>query len=195
MGFSSLRNYIYHLYLMSSVSSCKYMSERPKKIMQLLNYFNLILQSDDDPREEPSLETENSTKAIPGCSTWGPTASTPVTCERRADSPENRENGRNNEAEENGQENQTSQQEEGFQAVPVPSKAHLFIFDRESQDVESQSIFAERPAALARLQQTTNSEAAHSLSQIQLEEDRQRIRKLMEETKQVGMLMYLFYIF
>lgn len=156
-----------------------------------------MLQSDndDEPTEEssPRTEAERSTKAVPGCSTSEPSASSEFGCEYRAGLQDNlQENGQNNKVDENVQESQTSQHRAGFQAatgtvVPAASKAHLFIFDRESQEVESQSIFAERPAALARLQEATNSGAAHSLSQVQLEEDRQRITKLMEETKQVSM--------
>lgn len=148
--------------------------------------------NDDDPTEESPLRTEpeKSTEAVPGCSTLYPSASSEVGCERRAGLQENlQENGQNNESEENVQETRTPQHRGGASgtAVPEASKAHLFIFDRESQDVESQSIFAEQPAALGGLQETANADAAHSLSQVQLEEDRLRIRKLMEETKQVSM--------
>lgn len=138
------------------------------------------------------METAQSAKTAPGCSTSDPSASPDVRCERRADVQENlQENEQNNEAGENVQETRTSRHLGGFlaragTAVSTASKAHLFIFDRESQEVESQSIFAERPAALARLQETTTADATHSLSQIHLEEDRQRIRKLMEETKKVS---------
>lgn len=141
----------------------------------------VILQSDDDPPEERSLETrtETSTRAMPGCSTWDPRASSEVPCEHRA---------------------QSSRHKGGFQAatgtsVPATSKAHLFIFDRESQDVESQPDFTERPAAQERLQESSDSGAAHPLSQMQLEEDRQRIRKLMEETKRVTIFLLCFTVF
>lgn len=186
-----------HIYSYRSVfdtSACMYLHIHTN-ICVLLNYCNLMLQSDDDdPAEESSLvmETEKSTKAAPGCSTSDPSTSSQVGCERRAGLQENlQENGQNNEAEENVQETQTTQHRGGIQAatstaVPAASKAHLFIFDRESQDVESQSIFADRPAALARRPETTTADSAHSLSQIQLEEDKRRIRKLMEETKQVS---------
>lgn len=156
-----------------------------------------MLQSDndEDPTEESSLRTEadGSPEAVPGCSTSEPSAS----CSGRADSQDNlQENGQNDEAEEIVLEPETSEHRGGFQVAtgtvpPAASKPHLFIFDRESQDMESQdmesqSIFAERPAAPARLQEVSNTGPAHSLSQLQLEEDRQRIRKLVEETKQVS---------
>lgn len=68
------------------------------------------------------------------------------------------------------------------------SKAHLFIFDRESQEEESQSIIGEIPAAPASPQSTVSADAAFSLTQVQLEEDKQRIRELMKETNQVNMI-------
>lgn len=71
-------------------------------------------------------------------------------------------------------------------AVTAASKAHLFIFDSESQENESQSIFCDRVAAPNKPQQTDITDSAQSLSQIQLEEDKQRIRRLMNETNQVS---------
>lgn len=71
-------------------------------------------------------------------------------------------------------------------AVTAASKAHLFIFDSESQENESQSIFCDRAAAPDKPQQTNITDSAQPLSQIQLEEDKQRIRRLMKETNQVS---------
>lgn len=152
---------------------------------------------DDDPTEESQMETEpeNSPKAVPGCSTSHPGASLEFGCERGADSQENlQENRRNIEAQENVQEIQISLCNGGLKvaagsAAPATSKAHLFIFDRESQDVESQdaeaqAVLAKRAAAPARPPETANAGSTLSLSQMQLEEDKQRIRELMEETKQ-----------
>lgn len=169
----------------------------------LSNYCNLIFQSDgdSDPTEDSQLETEaeNFTKAVPGCSTSDPGASSELGCQRGADLQENlQENGQSNEAaEEKVQETRTPLGSGGSEAAagtaaPAASKAHLFIFDRESQDVESQdvesqSILAERTAAPARPREAASADSARSLSQMQLEEDRQRLRKLMEETKQVSM--------
>lgn len=163
----------------------------------LSNDCNLIFQSDgdSDPTEDSQVETEaeNSTKAVPGCSTSDPGASSELGCQRGADLQENlRENGQSNEAaEEKVQETRTPLGSGGSEAAagtaaPAASKAHLFIFDRESQDVESQSILAERTAAPARPREAASADSARSLSQMQLEEDRQRLRKLMEETKQVS---------
>ncbi|XP_076617149.1 telomeric repeat-binding factor 2-interacting protein 1 isoform X2 [Chaetodon auriga] len=69
-------------------------------------------------------------------------------------------------------------------AVSAASKAHLFIFDSESQEEGSQSMFGDSTAAPANLQPTVNKDAAFSLTQVQLEEDKQRITELMRETKQ-----------
>ncbi|KAM4582404.1 telomeric repeat-binding factor 2-interacting protein 1 [Fundulus diaphanus] len=66
--------------------------------------------------------------------------------------------------------------------ISAPSKAHLFIFDSESQQDDSQPVVGEGSAAPARPQ--PSEDAAFSLTQVQLEEDRQRIRELMNQTKQ-----------
>lgn len=70
-------------------------------------------------------------------------------------------------------------------AVSAASKAHLFIFDSESQEEESQSIFVGNAAASANLQPTVKKDAAFSLTQVQLDEDKERITELMKETNQV----------
>lgn len=72
------------------------------------------------------------------------------------------------------------------EAVNATSKAHLFIFDSESQEDDSQSIFSGNTAAPANPQPTVNTDSAFSLTQVQLEEDKQRIRELMKETNQVN---------
>ncbi|KAK9528811.1 hypothetical protein VZT92_012954 [Zoarces viviparus] len=64
---------------------------------------------------------------------------------------------------------------------PAASKVHLFIFDSESQE-DSESIIG--PAAPAKPQPTVNKGAALSLTQVQLEEDKQRIKELMIQTNQ-----------
>ncbi|XP_041813975.1 telomeric repeat-binding factor 2-interacting protein 1 isoform X2 [Chelmon rostratus] len=69
-------------------------------------------------------------------------------------------------------------------AVSAASKAHLFIFDSESQEEESQSIFVGNAAASANLQPTVKKDAAFSLTQVQLDEDKERITELMKETNQ-----------
>lgn len=65
------------------------------------------------------------------------------------------------------------------------SEAHLFIFDSESQEEDSQSIVGESTVALAKQQpRIDKDDAAFSLTQVQLEENKQRIRELMNKTKQ-----------
>ncbi|XP_028260835.1 telomeric repeat-binding factor 2-interacting protein 1 [Parambassis ranga] len=68
------------------------------------------------------------------------------------------------------------------EAVSAASKAHLFIF--ESQEDNSQSVLGDRPTAAADPQPTVNKDAAFSLTQVQLEEDKQRITELMDQTEQ-----------
>ncbi|KAI3369939.1 hypothetical protein L3Q82_024744, partial [Scortum barcoo] len=69
-------------------------------------------------------------------------------------------------------------------AVEETSKAHLFIFDSESQEDDSQSLVGNYTAAPANPQPTVIKDGAFSLTQDQLEEDKQRIRELMNKTKQ-----------
>lgn len=69
-------------------------------------------------------------------------------------------------------------------AVNAASNAHLFIFDSESQEEDSHSLVGERPAAASNPEPTVNKDAAFSLTQAQLEEDKQRIRELMNQTDQ-----------
>lgn len=160
----------------------------------LLHNCNLVFQSDGDSdlTEDSHLEREpeNPTKVVSGSSTSDPCAPSESGCERGADSRENLQETRQNNVEENVRRTGTSlgrgSETAAATVAPAASKAHLFIFDRESQDVESQSVLSERAAAPARLQEAASAGSAHSLSQIQLEEDKQRITKLMEETKQVS---------
>ncbi|XP_033481887.2 telomeric repeat-binding factor 2-interacting protein 1 isoform X1 [Epinephelus lanceolatus] len=70
------------------------------------------------------------------------------------------------------------------EAVSAPSKAHLFIFDSESQEDDSQSIICANPKAPSKPQPAVSQDAAFSLTQVQLEEDKQRIRELMKQTNQ-----------
>ncbi|XP_069546977.1 telomeric repeat-binding factor 2-interacting protein 1 [Brachyistius frenatus] len=79
---------------------------------------------------------------------------------------------------------ETAAQAAVSEAVDATCKAHLFIFDHESQEEDSQSIFGCRPAAPSNTQPTANNDAALSLTQGQLEEDKQRIRELMNQTDQ-----------
>lgn len=73
------------------------------------------------------------------------------------------------------------------EAVHVASRAHLFIFDSESQEEDSQSLIGDSTAAAA--QPAVNNNAAPSLTQAQLEEDKQRIRDLMNQTNQASITM------
>lgn len=75
-------------------------------------------------------------------------------------------------------------------AEPPASKAHLFIFDSESQEQASQSIFGS--AAPSNPEPTVNKASTLSLTQAQLEEDKQRIRALMKQTKQVRVTNLVF---
>lgn len=75
------------------------------------------------------------------------------------------------------------------EAIDANSKAHLFIFDSESQEeAGSQAASGDGLAPVpANLKPTADAISAFSLTQAQLEEDKQSIRKLMSDTKQVMM--------
>lgn len=81
------------------------------------------------------------------------------------------------------------------ESISATTKAHLFIFDGESQEDNSQSIFGNNAAAPAEPPPTVNADCAFSLTQAQLEEDKQRIRELMEETNQVNTLLQKMLLF
>ncbi|XP_033994764.1 telomeric repeat-binding factor 2-interacting protein 1 [Trematomus bernacchii] len=71
------------------------------------------------------------------------------------------------------------------EGVRSSSKAHLFIFDSETQEEEdSQSVIGPSREAPSRPEAAVNKDAAFSLTQVQLEEDKQRIKKLMKQTGQ-----------
>uniref|UniRef100_A0AAQ6A7V9 Telomeric repeat-binding factor 2-interacting protein 1 n=1 Tax=Amphiprion ocellaris TaxID=80972 RepID=A0AAQ6A7V9_AMPOC len=70
------------------------------------------------------------------------------------------------------------------EAANAQFNAHLFIFDSESQEEDSQSIVGGRPATASNPEPLVNKDAAFSLTQTQLEEDKQRIRELMNQTGQ-----------
>ncbi|KAK1900758.1 Telomeric repeat-binding factor 2-interacting protein 1 [Dissostichus eleginoides] len=71
------------------------------------------------------------------------------------------------------------------EGVRSSSKAHLFIFDSETQEEEdSQSVIGPRREAPSRPEAAVNKDAAFSLTQVQLEEDKQLIKKLMKQTGQ-----------
>lgn len=70
------------------------------------------------------------------------------------------------------------------EAVHPVSRAHLFIFDSESQEDDSESLVAEAQPAVSK-------EAALCLTQLQLEEDMQQIRDLMNQTEQVSVVVHV----
>lgn len=69
------------------------------------------------------------------------------------------------------------------------SKAHLFIFDSESQEEGGSQAAAGDGLSpvLANVHPTVNTISTFLLTQAQLEEDKRQITKLMNETKQVMM--------
>ncbi|KAM9860143.1 telomeric repeat-binding factor 2-interacting protein 1 isoform 1-T2 [Aulostomus maculatus] len=68
--------------------------------------------------------------------------------------------------------------------VHANCKVHLFIFETESQEEDSQSITGEEAVAPVNPPPAENKDAVLSLTQAHLEEDKQRIRELMSHTKQ-----------
>lgn len=73
------------------------------------------------------------------------------------------------------------------EAVDATSEAHLFIFDNESQEEDSQATSGDGPAPDgANRQPRVNAVATYSLTQTQLEDDKRRMEELMNETQQVS---------
>ncbi|XP_053287104.1 telomeric repeat-binding factor 2-interacting protein 1 isoform X2 [Pleuronectes platessa] len=70
------------------------------------------------------------------------------------------------------------------EALHAASRAHLFIFDSESQEEESQPISGDNATALSRPQPLVRKDAAPSLTQIQLEEDMKQLSALMKQSDQ-----------
>ncbi|XP_060899133.1 telomeric repeat-binding factor 2-interacting protein 1 [Labrus mixtus] len=70
------------------------------------------------------------------------------------------------------------------EAANATCKPHLFIFDSESQEEDSQSVLGQDTVAPANQQLTVNKDAPYSLTQAQLEEDKRRITELMNQTNQ-----------
>uniref|UniRef100_A0A3P9MKJ2 Telomeric repeat-binding factor 2-interacting protein 1 n=1 Tax=Oryzias latipes TaxID=8090 RepID=A0A3P9MKJ2_ORYLA len=66
----------------------------------------------------------------------------------------------------------------------VTSKAHLFIFDSESQGGDSERVAGDASAAPSNPQHSASKDASLSFTQVQLEEDKQRIKELMVQTQQ-----------
>lgn len=82
------------------------------------------------------------------------------------------------------------------EAEQVASRAHLFIFDKESQEEDSQTLLGDDAAALSRPQPPVKcTDAAFSLTQVQLEEDVQRVKNLMNQTNQVGVTVVLCFCY
>lgn len=80
------------------------------------------------------------------------------------------------------------------EAIDASSKAHLFIFDSESQEeAASQAASCDGLAPVsANLKPAADTISAFALTQAQLEEDKQSITQLMSDTKQVMMLPSLY---
>ena len=74
--------------------------------------------------------------------------------------------------------------------VSVTSKAHLFIFDSDSQLEDSQTVDRDPLAAPSSPRHTGNQDAALSLTQVQVEEDQQRIKELMNQTRRVSVCRF-----
>ncbi|XP_073324596.1 telomeric repeat-binding factor 2-interacting protein 1 [Pagrus major] len=147
-------------------------------------------ESESDEDEAPDLQNPTETVLMKPAPTEPPLP-TPDTAASSQSNPEPRADLQEDEQEAEASTNDclppSGRPEPSDTEPPVvngTSEAHLFIFDRESQEEESQSIIGENPAAPANPQSTVNIHAAFSLTQIQLEEDKQRIRELMKETNQ-----------
>ncbi|KAF7651300.1 hypothetical protein LDENG_00112590 [Lucifuga dentata] len=92
------------------------------------------------------------------------------------------ENGLEPQASTGNQLTETSCPDPAAAELQPTSKAHLFIFDSESQEASSQNVVVDGAAAPSNLQ--LNEDAGPSLTLLQLEEDKQQIRELMNQTNQ-----------
>ncbi|XP_034442348.1 telomeric repeat-binding factor 2-interacting protein 1-like isoform X2 [Hippoglossus hippoglossus] len=70
------------------------------------------------------------------------------------------------------------------EALHAASRAHLFIFDSESQEENSQPITGDNATALSNPQPLVRKDAAPSLTQVQVEEDMKQLSALMNQTNQ-----------
>ncbi|KAF1391862.1 hypothetical protein PFLUV_G00046460 [Perca fluviatilis] len=143
-------------------------------------------ESESGEDETPDLQNPTETATKPLTSTEPPLP-TSDTAADTASTQSNPEHGLS--LQENTQETQASSSNclpktGGPEPVSATSKAHLFIFDSESQEDDSQSIVGDNPVAPSKPQPTVNRDAALSLTQVQLEEDKQRIKELMNQTNQ-----------
>ncbi|XP_034541827.1 telomeric repeat-binding factor 2-interacting protein 1 isoform X2 [Notolabrus celidotus] len=69
-------------------------------------------------------------------------------------------------------------------AINATSKPHLFIFDNESQEEDSQSIISKDRVVPSKMKETVIKGSPYSLTQAQLEEDKRRVTELMKQTNQ-----------
>ncbi|KAK5872671.1 hypothetical protein PBY51_013350 [Eleginops maclovinus] len=143
-------------------------------------------ESESDEEVSPDLQNPSETPTVKPTSTEPPlptavTASTPPNPADRADLQDNTQD-----AQASSSRPETGCPEPAAtEAVNSSSKAHLFIFDSETQEEEdSQSIVGDNRGAPSEREPAVNKDAAFSLTQVQLEEDKKRIQGLMNQTDQ-----------
>lgn len=166
-------------------------------IFPSFKYLNYVPVSQSGEDETPDLQnpTETATKQLTSTEPPLPTSDTAADAASTQSNPEH-----GLRLQENTQETQASSgnclpktggpEPAATEAVNATSKAHLFIFDSESQEDDSQSIVGDNPVAPSKPQPTVNRDAALSLTQVHLEEDKQRIKELMNQTNQVNTVAY-----
>ncbi len=164
--------------------------KNPELFFKYLNCRVPVAQSGED--EAPDLQNPAETATVQPSSTEPPPPSSDTTADAAQSSPEHgpslQEDGQETQASGSNCPPQTGRTEPAAaEAVDATSKAHLFIFDSESQEDDSQSLIGNNTVAPANRQPTVNQDAAFSLTQVQLEEDKQRITELMNKTNQVRM--------
>ncbi|XP_041672719.1 telomeric repeat-binding factor 2-interacting protein 1 isoform X2 [Cheilinus undulatus] len=155
-------------------------------------------ESESDTDETPDLQTqtervtEQPTSSDP---TSNPAAAAPLTQPDSEPGPSLKEvvpetqTPTNNSVEETGSlqaeaAEPAAAQDAQTKASNVTCRPHLFIFDSESQEEDSQSVYCGDAAAPSNPQTTVNKDAPYSLTQVQLEEDKKRITELMKLTNQ-----------
>nr|XP_046239276.1 telomeric repeat-binding factor 2-interacting protein 1 isoform X2 [Scatophagus argus]XP_046239277.1 telomeric repeat-binding factor 2-interacting protein 1 isoform X2 [Scatophagus argus] len=166
----------------------KGVKRKEKRKLGILEMATKEFESESDEDKVSDLQSPAETVTVQPISTE-PSLPTPATAASTQSNPEPGPS-----LQENVQETQDSHRNclavagcaepAATEVVDTTSKAHLFIFESESQEEDSQSSLGENPAPPADPQPTVNKDSAFSLTQSQLEEDKQRIRELMQETNQ-----------
>lgn len=145
-------------------------------------FFSCVQQSDEEAADNPAeMEMTDPTETEPSVFTEDTAASPQST-------PESEPGPQESLQEIQAPSNVCQPPGGSAEALDATSRAHLFIFDSESQEVESSQVSSGDGLAPVRpnLQQAVKTISNISLTQARLEADKQRLTELMSETRQVS---------